>query len=348
MCGAAYPARAKSRATPAATVAGAVVADQSNGCAAEAAAGHARADGAQSLRAGHGEVELGGGDLEVVAHGLVRFVEERPDRGGAGGPQCRHGVEHPLVFGDDVADPAVGLSVELCRGAGEIVRAQRPQAADAQAAGAVLAGTAAAGVAAVGMGVAGAGVDHEQPHPGTGEAEGNALGRQALAVQQDADDRLAKERGRLVHDAGGRADHPVLGQLADPCQFRPVQARAPRDRSGPGPPRIRWRRRTTARRRPGHPRSAPGPGRHAGTRRADGRRTPIGPTPARAAAGHRPGHAEGVRGPAGRGIRVQAVEADLHDAGERAAGDPQQTVCAARAATVVRLSIANGNAKPSL
>ena len=88
--------------------------------------------------------------------------------------QCSDGVQHPLVLRDDVADPAVGLTVELCCGAGEIVRAQCPQAADAQAAGAVLAGTTAAGIAAVGMGMAGAGVDHEEPDPGTGEAEGNA------------------------------------------------------------------------------------------------------------------------------------------------------------------------------
>src|SRR6478609_3328944 len=55
--------------------------DESDGRAAEAAAGHARADRAVRLRRLHGEVELGHGDLEVVAHGDVGGVEQLADGG---------------------------------------------------------------------------------------------------------------------------------------------------------------------------------------------------------------------------------------------------------------------------
>ena len=86
--------------------------DERDRGAAEAAAGHARADGAVGLRRLDGQVELGDRDLEVVAHRGVRGVEELADRGGTVRAQRAHRVEHALVLGDDVPHAAEGLVVQ--------------------------------------------------------------------------------------------------------------------------------------------------------------------------------------------------------------------------------------------
>ena len=78
--------------------------DEGQHAAAESASGHPGAVCARSEGGGDGGVDLGHGDLEVVAHRGVRRDEDRadPSRVRPRGEE-RDDVENPRVLGDDVA-----------------------------------------------------------------------------------------------------------------------------------------------------------------------------------------------------------------------------------------------------
>ena len=166
-------------------------------------------------------------------------------------------------------------------------------------------------IAAVGVGMAetrvsmtsstspGVGVERHQPASSGPGSRGRRRGRRG------------PERGGLVHDAGGRADEVVLRPLgggpvlpARPESKSPFSAKARR---------IRWRGRTTARRRGGHRNSGAGQGRAPGGRAARPRGD-AGTARAREYSGPRGTLAQPVQD-------GSSVETDLDHAGEQRAGD---------------------------
>ena len=98
--------------------------DQADGAAAEAAAGHARAEDAGDRRGDvDHHVDLAAADLEVVAHADVRFGHQPPDEREIAGLERVGGAHRAVVLGDDVAAAAVddrrqqaGVALELRRG----------------------------------------------------------------------------------------------------------------------------------------------------------------------------------------------------------------------------------------
>ena len=63
--------------------------------------------------------------------------------------------------------------------------------------------------------------------PSVGESEGDHVGVEAAAVEEDPGVGFAEERRRLVHDARRRADDAVLGELSDLRERGAVEAESP-------------------------------------------------------------------------------------------------------------------------
>ena len=79
--------------------------DEGNDAAAETASGHSRAERTRGSRRFDGEIYLRHGDLEVVAHGLVRGVQQRRQVGNPPRPQYLDSLQHPGVLTDHVMYP---------------------------------------------------------------------------------------------------------------------------------------------------------------------------------------------------------------------------------------------------
>src|SRR5207253_161663 len=73
--------------------------------ASEAAAHHARSDGAGLVRAVHDRVERRGRDLEVVPQAVVALAEDPPERGEVARLERLDAPADTLVFGDDMTQP---------------------------------------------------------------------------------------------------------------------------------------------------------------------------------------------------------------------------------------------------
>ena len=101
----------------------------------------------------------------------MRFVQQVADSGGAVRAQGLNGVEHALVFGDDVAHPAKGFFVENLASTGEVVDAEVPEGCDAHCRCPGLAGCPAVGVTPGGVGVLHSGVDDDEFETSLGKAE---------------------------------------------------------------------------------------------------------------------------------------------------------------------------------
>ena len=185
------------------------------------------ADGSVGLRGFDGEVELRHGDLEVVAHGGVRGIQQVTDRKRTLLAQRAHGVEHALVLGDDVAHAAERHVVEHRAGAIEVVDGQVAQRRHAHELRAEFAGCPSLAIPAGGMFVLHLRVDEEQFEAGLGEPERDDLRIERAAVEEHGVVGLAEQRRGLVHDAGRSADDLVLGEATDAGERRAVEPEPP-------------------------------------------------------------------------------------------------------------------------
>jgi hypothetical protein len=123
------------------------------------------------------------------------------------------------------------------------------QRLDSKCLGRPLAGRPAVVVARVGEAALDAGVADHQGEARAFEVQGDGLGLQRAAVDEQGGAGLAQQRGVLVHDAALDPDVPVLGALADPGQRLLVQAEPEERVEGEG-------RRGLDGRRGGEPRGA--------------------------------------------------------------------------------------------
>ena len=280
-----------------------------------------------------GDVELGAGDLEVVAHRDVRRGEQPPDLGPVAARQRVDGRARPgsisvTTWRGPAADPVVGRapstpSRSACRRRHAERRGRR------------LAVGATGAVPAVDQRVRDAGVGDQQrrarPRPA---APASPRRRQSKSISS-AVPASAEHRDRLVHAAGRRADDLGLGADA---RRRPARAAGlgraaspssaghapPRPRT-PGPP-------SSTAQRPAAPvlsTSRSSPGRRGRPRAA--------PTPRPAAYAAQPS-------------TVPGRLADRALPGRRAAGagDPDHVVGARRAAAYVACGSATGRHQPAV
>ena len=212
MSGAAYPAPAKDRSTAARTSRSApagmrAIAEppkpppviRAPSAPAERAASTARSSSAQ----------------EISKSSRIEAWEASRSGPIAGGRRCREQfdrLQHAVVLGHDVADPAERLRVQEPAGLVEVGEPHLAQGRHAEDLGAQLAGLAPGGVAAAGVGMRNLRVDHQQLQPGRPgvERHQSTPGPGSRGRRRG---RPAAQRGGLVHDARRGADEIVLGPL---------------------------------------------------------------------------------------------------------------------------------------
>ena len=160
-----------------------------------------------------GDVKLGARDLEVVAHGGMRGVEQGANCGQPSGAQQGHRLAYPFDLGHDVSGSSPNRDVrQPIQGLVTVVESRLPQRGRAQLPGRLLVAVAPLRVLPVDQGVLGAGVHDEQRQAVGGQVEGH-LGYRPVATveQQRMADPAAQGRG-LVH-AAGRAWAMVFSAL---------------------------------------------------------------------------------------------------------------------------------------
>ena len=216
---------------------------------AEAAARHPGGDRAGLDRDRHGAVELGAGDLEVVAHRAVRGVEEPADLVPPPVAQRGHGVGDALDLGDHVPrpapDPVVGERLDD-------VERGRAQGRQPESAGRALAVGAPGAVATVGEGVADPGVGDQQRVVGQVERDhGSLVGVEVDEQRGTLARRARRSSGPSRRWVRRRPRSPPGSRRPRGGRARRRSARRRRGRAARSRPSTRAPRTTTARRRRG-------------------------------------------------------------------------------------------------
>src|ERR687898_2077271 len=176
--------------------------DEGDGAAAEARSGEPRAQSAGLTRGLDEGVELGGGDLEIVAHGEVRVVHKAAEGGEVAFSYRPDHFQHPSVLADDVAGALELVALEPV----QVLLFGVSKLPYAQSAGGVLAGLPAVLVAGIGETTLDAGVADEEGEARFFEIERDVFGLQAAAVYEESGAGVTEQRGVLVHNTGRYAD----------------------------------------------------------------------------------------------------------------------------------------------
>ena len=201
----------------------------------ESASGHPRAQRSGQHRGVGDQVDVAGGDLEVVAHRRLRRSQDLTHRDEVGIAERGNGIEHALVIGQDVAGAPrvdrVGAAVQrrhtpvlhvAQRGHPEIGRGaftRRP----------------ARRVLTAGVTVWCTRIDQQQSDPCGIGIEGAPGARRLAEVDHQRAPGLTAQRGQLIHQAGRRADVVVLRALREPRLLDAVELQA---RGGASAPRT--------------------------------------------------------------------------------------------------------------
>src|SRR5919112_1350641 len=195
--------------------------DEGDGAAAEARAGEPRAQSAGLARGLDEGVELGGRDLEIVAHGEVGVVHEAAEGREIFLPQRPDRFEDPGVLKDNVASALELFALEPV----QVLLFGVSKLPYAQIAGGVLAGLPAVLVAGIGEATLNAGVADEEGEARFFEIERYGFGLQAAAVYEEGGSGVTEQGSVLVHNAGRYADEVVLGPLTENSEvfFREIQ-----------------------------------------------------------------------------------------------------------------------------
>ncbi len=188
-----------------------------NGCAAKAAAGHARAmDTGLAIGDIDHEVELRATDFKQITKADVRFGHAPAEAGKVAGAQGFGAVEHASVFGDDVEGALEGDFGKQSAMSPELFETDVAEGTDArQDGGETVNGVFAIGAATIVFTGSEFVLDHGVADDEGGRfRNGDQLEIESAAIQQERVILLAVERDELIHDAATRADKFVFGFLA--------------------------------------------------------------------------------------------------------------------------------------
>ena len=261
-----------------------------------------RAPSAPAARRGlDGQVDGRHGDLEVVAHRGVRGVSSGARSRSPPAPQQLDGLQHPLVLGDHVPDPAAHhLVVGSCASAASRSVTSRSAGTPEQRAAASSQVARRVGVLAVDEGVRGVGVEHQhlQARPRRGRAAparprssgSRRTGRDPPVHSVEAawsmspvgapTNSFSARRASFARSSGSMASPPRSASAVSVAHSSAAEEDSPAPIGhvrGRAPGRRRRRRGPASRERPDHPGDVRVPAGHARARRSSGPNVSVSP-----------------------------------------------------------------------
>ena len=229
--------------------------DQTDRAAAKAAAGHARTvDALDRLGQSGQHIDLGTGDLKVVAHRDMGSVHGAPTGDEIAGLKRALRLEHARVLGDDVATAAVDELGQLAAFGLELLRRHVAQRLDrpeiaAEQPHPFLASLAPQIVLAARMLVADPAVGDEQPQVWR---DGDMARGETAAIDQERMPGDAAAGDILIHHPAAHADEIIFGPLTDLGDFDRIERQAAFGQERVRDTRLRARPRSSSPLRSGH------------------------------------------------------------------------------------------------